>query len=87
LDTHLYQGYEIPVYYDSLVAKLITYDLTRQGAINIMRRALGEYRIAPLKTTIPLYCQIMDDKDFQEGNFDTGYINRFITQEEDDEDE
>ena len=87
LDTHLYQGYELPVYYDSLVAKLITYDLTRQGAINIMKRALGEYRIEPLKTTIPLYCQIMDDKDFQEGNFDTGYIKRFIPPEEDDEDD
>jgi len=87
LDTHLYQGYELPVYYDSLVAKLITYDLTRQGAINIMKRALGEYRIEPLKTTIPLYCRVMDDKDFQEGNFDTGYINRFIPHEEDDKEE
>lgn len=87
LDTHLYQGYEVPIYYDSLVAKLIAYDLTRQGAINIMKRALGEYRIEPLKTTIPLYCQVMDDKDFRDGNFDTSYIERFIPQEENDEED
>lgn len=87
LDTHLYQGYELPIYYDSLVAKLITFDLTRKGAVDIMRRALDEYRIVPLKTTIPLYRRVMDDKDFQEGNFDTGYIERFLPQEDDDEDD
>ena len=87
LDTHLYQGYELPIYYDSLIAKLIAFDLTREGAIDIMRRALAEYRIEPLKTTIPLYCQVMDDKDFREGNFDTGYIERFLPQEDGDEDD
>mmetsp|Transcript_3028 Transcript_3028/g.1712 ORF Transcript_3028/g.1712 Transcript_3028/m.1712 type:complete len:280 (+) Transcript_3028:53-892(+) len=86
LDTHLYQGYQLPIYYDSLIAKLVTYDLTRQGAIDIMKRALEEYEIKPLKTTIPLYSQIMDDPDFREGNFDTGYIERFLPDDYDDDD-
>jgi acetyl-CoA carboxylase biotin carboxylase subunit len=85
LDTHLYQGYELPIYYDSLIAKLITFDLTRKGAIAIMKRALSEFVISPVKTTIPLYRRIMDDPSFRQGNFDTGFINKFIP-EEDEED-
>ncbi|MDD5207612.1 MAG: acetyl-CoA carboxylase biotin carboxylase subunit, partial [Desulfobacterales bacterium] len=78
LDTHLYQGYELPVFYDSLIAKLIAYDLTREGAIRIMRRALEEFGIAPIKTTIPLYLRIMGDPSFQRGDFDTGFIKHFV---------
>ena len=85
LDTHLYQGYELPIYYDSLIAKLISHDLTREGAIRIMRRALEEFKIEPLKTTIPLYVKVMDDPHFQKGDFHTGYIHKFLP--EDDEDE
>jgi len=81
LDTHLYQGYELPVYYDSLIAKLITFDLTRTGAINVMKRALAEFRIEPLKTTIPLYRRIMTDQDFIKGDFDTGFVTRFVPEE------
>ena len=81
LDSHLYQGYELPIYYDSLIAKLISYDLTRDGAIAIMKRALDEYTISPLKTTIGLYRKIMDDADFRKGDFDTGFINKFVPQE------
>ncbi|MBU2546864.1 MAG: acetyl-CoA carboxylase biotin carboxylase subunit [Proteobacteria bacterium] len=87
LDTHLYQGYELPMYYDSLVAKLITHDLTRQGAVRIMKRALEELIIEPIKTTIPLHLKIMDDPDFQAGRFDTGFITRYVPDEDDDEDE
>jgi acetyl-CoA carboxylase biotin carboxylase subunit len=87
LDTHLYQGYELPIFYDSLVAKLISYDLTRDGAIRIMRRALEEFTIKPLKTTIPLYLEIMDDPSFQEGEFNTGFINKFVPDEDEDEDD
>jgi acetyl-CoA carboxylase biotin carboxylase subunit len=90
LDSHLYQGYELPVFYDSLIAKLICFDLTRQGAIRVMRRALEEFAISPIKTTIPLYLQIMDDASFQEGRFDTGFIKRFVpddVDEDDDDDE
>lgn len=85
LDTHLYQGYELPIYYDSLIAKLISYDLTRDGAIAIMRRALEEFRISPIKTTIPLYLKIMDDPLFQKGDFNTAFIERFVPEEEEDE--
>jgi acetyl-CoA carboxylase biotin carboxylase subunit len=87
LDTHLYQGYELPIFYDSLIAKLVSFDLTRDGAISIMKRALDEYKISPLKTTIPLYRQIMDDPEFQKGNFDTAFINRFVPEEDDDDDD
>jgi acetyl-CoA carboxylase biotin carboxylase subunit len=87
LDTHLYQGYELPIYYDSLIAKLVSYDLTRTGAIAIMKRALSEFVISPVKTTIALYRQIMDDAAFCAGDFDTGYINRLLPEEVDEEDE
>ncbi|MCP4666845.1 MAG: acetyl-CoA carboxylase biotin carboxylase subunit, partial [Deltaproteobacteria bacterium] len=87
LDTHLYQGYELPIFYDSLIAKLIAYDLTRDGAIGIMKRALEEFGIKPLKTTIPLYLKIMDDPAFKEGDFHTGYIKKFVPDDEDDDDE
>ncbi len=84
LDTHLYQGYELPIYYDSLIAKLVSYDLTRPGAIAIMKRALDEFSIAPIKTTIPLYRRIMDDPFFCKGEFDTGFVNKFVPEEEED---
>jgi acetyl-CoA carboxylase biotin carboxylase subunit len=87
LDSHLYQGYELPVYYDSLIAKLIAYDLTREGAIRVLRRALQEYIIHPVKTTIPLYQKIVDDPDFQQGNIHTGYAKKFVPDEDEDEDE
>ena len=86
LDTHLYQGYELPIYYDSLIAKLVAFDLDRQGAIAIMRRSLDEFVIEPIKTTIPLYRQIMDDPFFRKGDFDTGFINKFVPEEDDDDD-
>ena len=86
LDTHLYQGYEVPIYYDSLIAKLISFDLTRDGAISIMKRALSEFVISPLKTTIPLYRRIMDDPFFREGNFDTGFIHKFVPEVDEEDD-
>jgi acetyl-CoA carboxylase biotin carboxylase subunit len=85
LDSHLYQGYELPIFYDSLIAKLISYDLTRYGAIRIMKRALEEFRIKPVKTTIPLYLKILEDYDFHKGEFDTGFIKRFVPEEDEDE--
>jgi acetyl-CoA carboxylase biotin carboxylase subunit len=87
LDTHLYQGYELPIYYDSLVAKLIGYDMTRDGAIRVLRRALQEFTIAPIKTTIPLYLKILDDPAFREGDINTGYIRRFVPDDDEDDDE
>ncbi len=87
LDSHLYQGYELPIFYDSLIAKLISYDLTRDGAIRIMKRALEEFKIEPIKTTIPLYLKVMDDPQFRAGNFNTDFISRFLPEEDDDEDD
>lgn len=84
LDTHLYPGYELPIFYDSLIAKLISYALTRDGAIAVMRRALAEFEIGPLKTTIPLYRRIMEDEQFCRGDFDTGYIHKFIPEQDED---
>lgn len=78
VDTHIYKGYQLPVFYDSLLAKLITYDLFRDGAISIMQRALYEYKIEPVKTTISLHKKILNDPDFKAGNFDTGFVNKFL---------
>jgi len=86
LDNHLYPGYELPIHYDSLIAKLISYNLTRDGAIRVMKRALEEFTIDPLKTTIPLYLKVMDDPLFKEGQFDTGFIEKFLPDEDDDDD-
>jgi acetyl-CoA carboxylase, biotin carboxylase subunit len=87
LDTHLYQGYTLPIYYDSLIAKLIAHDLSRDGAIRIMKRALEEFRVKPLKTTIPLYLQVLNDPDFQKGEFDTDFIKKFVPAEDDEEED
>ncbi|MBI5117769.1 acetyl-CoA carboxylase biotin carboxylase subunit [Candidatus Poribacteria bacterium] len=87
LDTHLYQGYDLPIYYDSLVAKLIGYDLTRDGAIRVLRKALDEFVIRPVKTTIPLHLKILDDPAFQRGDIHTGYIKKFVPDDDDDDEE
>ena len=76
LDTHVYAGYRIPPNYDSMVAKLIVHRPTRPEAIATMRRALSEFHVAPIKTTIPLLLQIMDNQNFQSGDVDTGFIER-----------
>ncbi len=86
VDTHLYQGYELPMYYDSLVAKLISYDRTREGSISVMRRALKEFVIHPIRTTIPLHLRILEDPDFIAGRFDTEFVKRFFPQQEDEQD-
>ena len=87
LDTHLYEGYTLPIYYDSLVAKLIGYGSTRDGAIGVLKKALQEFTIKPIKTTIPLYLRIVDDPAFQEGDIHTGYIKKFVPDDDDDDDE
>ena len=78
VDTHVYANYEVPPYYDSLLAKLITKGDTRQDAIRIMQRALEEYFIEPLKTTIPLHRQILSDPTFWRGQIATDYIDRLL---------
>jgi acetyl-CoA carboxylase biotin carboxylase subunit len=75
VDSHIYQGYSIPPYYDSLVAKIITFAPTREEAIAKMRRALNEIVIEGIHTTIPFHKKMMDNPDFISGNFDTKYLD------------
>lgn len=76
LDTHAYAGYTVSPYYDSMIAKLLVHRPTRLEAIGAMRRALGEFEIEPLKTTIPLQEKVFQHHDFIEGNVDTHFIER-----------
>ncbi len=76
VDTHAYSGYVIPPHYDSMIAKLIVSAPTREEAINRMRRALEEFIIEGIKTTIPYHLQLMDDPNFQSGNFNTQYLEK-----------
>ncbi len=81
VDTHIYQGYEISPYYDSLVAKLITYGNNRQEAIKIMQRALGEFEIAPIKTTIPFHQQLIENPLFLKGEISTHFVQELLREE------
>lgn len=74
LDTHAYSGYKIPSHYDSMIAKLIVSAPNRKDAINRMCRALSEFVIEGVKTTIPYQLQLMNDENFQNGKFDTHYL-------------
>lgn len=78
LDTHLYDGYEVPPHYDSLVAKLIAYGETREEAVIRMRAALDEYVIGGLRTTIPLHRALMDEPGFRAGGFDIHHLAALI---------
>tara|TARA_Y100000385_G_scaffold271819_1_gene312089 strand:+ start:68 stop:1420 length:1353 start_codon:yes stop_codon:yes gene_type:complete len=77
LDTHVYAGYSIPPNYDSMIAKLITTAQTREEAINKMKRALDEFVIEGIKTTIPFHRQLMDDPDYVSGNYTTKFMEDF----------
>ena len=74
LDTHAYSGYRIPPFYDSMIAKLIVTAPTRQQAIKKMKRALQEFIIEGIKTTIPYHSQLLDDPNFQAGSVSTKYL-------------
>ena len=78
LDSHMYSGYTIPPYYDSMIAKLISVSSTRTGAIRRMARALSEYLITGIRTTIPFHAKIMENADFLRGDFDTGFVEKII---------
>jgi acetyl-CoA carboxylase biotin carboxylase subunit len=79
VDSHAYTGYIVPPYYDSLIAKLITFGATRASAIARMRRALDEYYITGIKTTVPFHSAIMRSKEFREGKYDVGFVERFMS--------
>lgn len=78
VDTHIYAGYTVPPYYDSMIAKLIAIAQTRTEAIAAMKRALSEFVIEGIKTTIPFHLQMMDNPDFVAGKFDTSFMNTFV---------
>jgi acetyl-CoA carboxylase, biotin carboxylase subunit len=81
VDSAIYQGYVIPPFYDSLVAKLIVWALTREEAINRARRALREYRIEGPKTTIPLHMRLLEDDAFRSGEYHTDYLEELLKKE------
>ena len=78
LDTHVYAGYVIPPNYDSMIAKLITTAQTREEAINKMKRALDEFVIEGIKTTIPFHRQLMEHPDYVAGNYTTKFMEDFV---------
>ncbi|MFN4315248.1 MAG: acetyl-CoA carboxylase biotin carboxylase subunit [Chitinophagaceae bacterium] len=77
VDSHVYAGYVIPPYYDSMIGKLITVARTRNEAIDTMYRALSEYVIEGVKTTIPFHLQLMQDERFRSGDFNTKFLEGF----------
>jgi acetyl-CoA carboxylase biotin carboxylase subunit len=77
VDSHVYAGYVIPPYYDSMIGKLITIARTRNEAIDTMYRALSEYVIEGVKTTIPFHLQLMKDERFRSGDFNTKFLDGF----------
>ncbi|HLS11141.1 MAG TPA: acetyl-CoA carboxylase biotin carboxylase subunit [Flavobacteriaceae bacterium] len=86
LDTHVYAGYSIPPNYDSMIAKLITTAQTREEAISKMKRALDEFVIEGVKTTIPFHRQLMEHPDFIAGNYTTAFMDDFEMKPEKDMD-
>ncbi|MCD7878337.1 MAG: acetyl-CoA carboxylase biotin carboxylase subunit [Candidatus Gastranaerophilales bacterium] len=77
VDSHVYSGYKIPPYYDSLISKLMCWAPTREEARRRMYRALKEYVITGVKTTLPFYQELIEDEVFISGNFDTGFMNNY----------
>ncbi|WP_242083451.1 acetyl-CoA carboxylase biotin carboxylase subunit [Aestuariivivens sediminis] len=82
LDTHVYSGYTIPPNYDSMIAKLITTAQTREEAISKMKRALDEFVIEGIKTTIPFHRQLMDHPDYLAGNYTTKFMEDFVMEKQ-----
>ena len=78
VDTHVYSGYSVPPYYDSMIAKLIVTGATREIAIARMKRALGEFMIKGIKTTIPFQQEILNHPDFENGTYDIGWVGRVL---------
>ncbi|MEI7684739.1 MAG: acetyl-CoA carboxylase biotin carboxylase subunit, partial [Planctomycetota bacterium] len=76
LDTHVSQGYRVPPNYDSMIAKLLVYQPTRALALAVMRRALAEFKVEGVKTTIPILKEIFNNSAFIEGRVDTTFLER-----------
>ena len=76
IDSHVYAGYPVPPHYDSMIAKVITTASSRKACINRMSRALGEYMITGIKTTIPFLQAILQNADFRRGTYHTGFVEK-----------
>jgi acetyl-CoA carboxylase biotin carboxylase subunit len=81
VDSGLYAGYRVPPYYDSMIAKLIVFGTTRQGALRRLRRALEEFVIDGITTTIPLHQKLVEDPEFQEGNYTIKWLEEWLARE------
>jgi acetyl-CoA carboxylase biotin carboxylase subunit len=81
VDSGLYAGYRVPPYYDSMIAKLIVYGTTRQGALRRLRRALEEFVIDGITTTIPLHQKLVEDPEFQAGNYTIKWLEEWLARE------
>jgi acetyl-CoA carboxylase biotin carboxylase subunit len=79
VDSALYQGYEVPPYYDSLVSKLVVHAATREECVMRLRRALAEYVIGGIETTIPLHQRLVDNPEFRRGAYDIHWLERFLS--------
>lgn len=82
VDSHVYVGYDVPPHYDSMIAKLITHGNNRKEAIYIMQRALDEFIIEPIKTTLPFHKKVLSDQVFIDGEVDTGYVDKMLGESE-----
>ncbi len=77
VDSHVYAGYVVPPYYDSMIGKLIVWGRDREKAINIMKRALNEFEVEGIRTTIPFHKKMMENADFIANNYDTKYLENY----------
>ena len=77
VDSHVYAGYVVPPYYDSMIGKLIVWGRDRNKAINIMKRALAEFEVDGIRTTIPFHQKMMENEDFISNNYDTKYLENY----------
>jgi acetyl-CoA carboxylase biotin carboxylase subunit len=82
VDSGLYQGYRVPPYYDSMIGKLIVYGRTREGCIMRLKRALEEYVIEGMKTTIPLHQKLLTDPEFQNGDYTIKWLEELLERQE-----
>ena len=82
VDSGLYAGYKVPPYYDSMIAKLIVYGTSRAGAIRRLRRALEEFVIEGMKTTIPLHQALLEDPEFQQGDYTIKWLEEWLARQE-----
>ncbi len=82
VDSHVYAGYDVPPYYDSMIGKLIVWGRDRNKAINIMKRALNEFEVEGIKTTIPFHQKMMENEDFISNNYDTKYLEGYKSLED-----